>query len=67
MSKGLNNLLNDIDRAKAPGEVELELYSKFIIELARSISTDGGRTAKLKGAVVVLDQPIAYKEHKDKQ
>ncbi len=48
----------------APGMEEMELYDKFILDDARSKSTDGGKTAKIKGGIIVIDQPLAQKKKK---
>jgi hypothetical protein len=48
------------------GENEKAMMDHFVVQYAREISTDGGKTAKINGAVIVLEQPIAYKKHKEK-
>ena len=49
----------------APGEQEMELYDKFILEYARAKSTDGGKTAKINGGIIVIDQPHAQPKKKN--
>lgn len=41
------------------GDEERKLLAHFVVEFAREISTDGGKTAKIEGAMIVLDQPTA--------
>lgn len=43
----------------AIGDDEKALIEHFVLDYAREISTDGGRTAKINGAIIVLDQPTA--------
>ena len=48
----------------APGMEEMALYDKFILEYAKAKSTDGGKTAKIDGGIIVIDQPLAQKKKK---
>jgi hypothetical protein len=41
------------------GENEKAMMDHFVVQYAKEISTDGGKTAKIKGAVILLDQPTA--------
>lgn len=41
------------------GEEEKTLLEGFVLDYAREISRDGGRTAKIKGATIIIDQPKA--------
>ena len=46
------------------GPEEKTLLEKFFVEYAKEISTDGGKTAKIKGATILLDQPMAQPKKK---
>lgn len=41
------------------GDEEKTLLEGFVLEYAKEISRDGGRTAKIKGATIIIDQPTA--------
>ena len=46
------------------GPEEKKLLESFFLDYAREISTDGGKTAKIKGAIILIDQPLAQPKNK---